>query len=289
MTLVLKRAILLAGGPHPSAIMRACGLALFSLPVTPDGRSVLDLWGAGVASHPAEVHAHTDLVLCVSATPDLASVGRHGIDGWSLRADASLYRGPAGVVRDATLDLNSDDHVLVGEASRAVGNCVTELLRAHAATGADATIGVNPDQSPAGVLVLRRRALEYVPDVGYMDIKEQFLPKILSQGFNVRAAVLPAPGAIGFRTRLDLLAAANIRDRHASVSPANSSRLARISPTAVVHQGAHVVESIIGPAARVEDGAVVVRSIVTGSAVVTAGTAIHDAIVTSGGIVRDLE
>lgn len=289
MTLVLRRAILLAGGPHPSAIMRACGLALFSLPVTPNGRSVLDLWTAGVASHPAEVHAHSDRVLCVSATPDLASVGRHEFGGWSLRADASSYRGPAGVVRDATLDLNPDDHVLVGEASRAVGDCIVELLRTHADTGADATIGVNPDHSPAGVLVLRRRVLECVPDVGYMDIKEQFLPKVVSLGFNVRAAILPAPGAIGFRTRLDLLAAANLRERSSPGPPEHVARLARISPTAMVHEGAHIVESIIGPAARVEDGAVVVRSIVTGSAVVTAGTAIHDAIVTSGGIVHDLE
>lgn len=289
MTLVLRRAILLAGGPHPSAIMRACGLALFSLPVTHDARSVLDLWTAGVASHSAEGYTCTDRVLCVNATPDLASVGRHDIDGWSLRPDASSYRGPAGVVRDATLDLNSDDHVLVGEASRVVGYCVTELLRAHAVTGADATIGVNPDHSPAGILVLRRRTLECVPDVGYMDIKEQFLPRILSQGFNVRAAVLPAPGVIGFRTRLDLLAAASIRGRYAPVSPAYWSRLTRISPTAVVHEGAHVVESIIGPAARIEDGAVVVRSIVTGPAVVTAGTAVHDAIVTPGGIIRDTD
>lgn len=284
MIVVLKRAILLAGGPHPSVIMRACGLSLYSLPITPDSRSVLDLWTAGIASHPERMHTQSDRIICVSATPDLTPLVRHGIDGWSLRPDASSYRGPAGVVRDATLDLSPDDHVLVGEASRAVGDCILELLRTHAATGADATIGVNPDHSPAGILVLRRRTLECIPDVGYMDIKEQFLPKIVSLGFNIRTTVLAAPGAIGFRTRLELLAAASLCDQHA-----RTTTVARIAPTAVVHDEAHVVESIIGPSARIEAGAVVVRSIVTGSAVVTAGTAVHDAIVTPGGIFRDTD
>ncbi len=224
--------------------------------------------------------------------PLLESSSTLGAGGrlFELFPDQAAYRGPAGVVRDATRDLPRDAQVLVVEASRLALTPIRPLLEAHHRLGCDVTVGTNPDASPAGLFVLRVETLDQVSDVGFVDLKEQFLTKLVATGRDIRVHMLAPPALGAFRTRAEFLAAVLSSEqatadhpvaRGASPGPVALARDCFVDPTA------YVAHSVIGPGARVESGAVVVRTIVTARAVVPAGASISDAVVTPAGVVKD--
>jgi len=289
---MIDRIVLLAGGLKASPFVRACGTSVLNLPLGVAG-SVLDLWRTRFAAISGLLapSAHIDIAVGEEQSAELRHAERDGIPTRIVR-DASEYRGPAGTLRDATSDLLEEDAVLVAEGSRVVAADLTAFVKTHLARACDASVAVNPDGSPAGVYCFTAKALRQIPTVGFMDLKEQFLSRLVDTGHSVRVFRLDAPGVLQCRTRTDFLAAAMAvvanaasNEDSASVNPGP----AILSRSAVVDPTAFVAHAVIGPNSRVEAGAVLVRSLVTGSAVVPAGASLCDAVVSARGIHANIE
>lgn len=310
---MISRVLLLAGGLKASPLAAGCGGSVLSLPVGAEG-TLLAHWAAVLREVLVQDDADAGVHICIrpdqvdglralAGAPGMpgswsdsradnaaASDGSGGGPRFTLAPDKADYRGPAGVVRDATRDLPPDANVLVVEASRLALTPIRPLIEYHCDAGCDVTVGINPDDSPAGLFVIRVAALDMVSDVGFVDLKEQFLPKLVGAKKNVR--VFPvAPPAMGvFRTREEFLAII-LGDEHGAVSHRTSQAAspgpAALAEDAFVDPTAYVAHSVIGPGVRIEAGAVVVRTIVAGGAVVPAGASISDAIVTKAGVVHD--
>ena len=128
-------------------------------------------------------------------------------------------------------------------------------------------MAANPDGSPAGVYLVRCGGLDLVPAAGFVDLKEQWLPRAVEAGLNVRVFQLRAPGARPLRTRQEFLTA---------VVPAGT-RI--VCPGGLIGPDASVTDSIVMPGAVVGPACTIVRSVLCPESRVRAGANIVDAVV----------
>lgn len=193
--------------------------------------------------------------------------------------EASAWRGSAGVLADVCKPFASDATILVLEGARWLAVPLLPMLEAHARRDAHITVARNPDATPAGAYLVRRSTLDAVPQLGYLDLKEQFMGKFTGTPRGVHVHALPHPGAAPLRTLEDFLAAARAASG-AGNAPGASVRSAQ----AAIAPDATVANSVVMAEARIESGAVVARSIVLKGAVVSQGTEIVDAVVAPGSL-----
>ncbi|MEM1329459.1 MAG: hypothetical protein AAGG07_02740 [Planctomycetota bacterium] len=284
----LSMAVLLAGGPRPSELLRATGRSTLDLHVTSE-RTVLENWverlgELGVQGPDRLVVVHDTRTPTPSAPGLEPAPGFPEVEIIRERAD---FRGPAGLCRDVCDELGGDEVVLVAEAARYVSQELGPMLRTHDLRDADVTVGRNPDQTPSGVFMLRRKTLDLVPSVGFTDLKEQWLGSVLENGFAVWAHTFDAPGMMQLRTRRQLLRAGSLacgrlfctRDGVIRVPAAEARAWSVVAPGAEVSGRAAVLDSIVMPGAVVAEGAVVARSVVCPGGRVDAGSRVVDAVV----------
>lgn len=151
---------------------------------------------------------------------------------------------------------------------------------------ADAIIGAAADASPAGIMWLSQPSLGRIPEIGFLDLKEQLVSRIVDGGGRVLAclgasescricdresylraiALLHASGARGVAG--DALVEDGAIIRGASV----------VCRGAIVERGALVVDAAVLPGARVCSDAVVARSIVPPGSQVPCGYFVVDEI-----------
>jgi NDP-sugar pyrophosphorylase family protein len=104
-------------------------------------------------------------------------------------------RGPAGCVRDAG-QIGSAHTFVVIEGTVIPAVQLADLLDVHRREGATVTAVVDVDERPhpisgerartaSGIYVFERRAFEYIPTVGYHDIKEGLLERLYRAGERV--------------------------------------------------------------------------------------------------------
>lgn len=285
--------VLLAGGLRPSALVLATGRNVLDLFAT-ESRSVLDIWLTRLSA----LGAFPVRVVYGGENPAPTTPPRENWPGLTFEPEPHGYRGPAGILRDLCADYPGESTVLVGEAARFVSCEIGELLREHRRRNADATLGMNADGSPAGVFAIRRSALDCVGRVGFMDLKEQWLNKVLSSGGSVYAHELRGAGALPLRSRTELLDAARVasglsRPEH-SFAPVSHVRGERSATGAtIVCAGARVASSailhdaVVMPGAEVGEDAVVVRSIVAPGVRVENGSELIDVVAGAQGARSD--
>lgn len=286
--------VLMAGGFSPPPLGLAAGCSVLDMHLTRE-LTVLGRWQEAVATLDRAGVAQGHLCLCGGSTPLPEST--MGL----LRTvvDKSDYRGPAGALRDACERLHPDTTILAAEAARCCTANLSELVTFHVQRGVEVTVGRNADESPAGLYVLSRRMLDRVPQVGFMDLKEQWLSKLVGGGVEVAVYELPGAGAPLLRTRADFLRSVRAMG---SAEPVEQERgleprilTSRACTASVVCDGATVapdaviVDSVLLPGSRVGGGALVARSIVGPGGVVEEGAEIVDAVVGPTGITRDGE
>lgn len=283
---------LLDGGVRPSPLVEQSGRSVLDLNVGPE-RLLLDVWIDALGALAFE----TDRPVVRVLHGGDVSAPEHRLEGVlrvEVTPDTDSYRGPAGVVRDAMADLPEDCEFLVCEAGRYIAGGLGELLECHRQGGADVTIARESSGAPAGVLIVSRATLSHVAERGFVDLKEQWLGKIIGHGAKVLVCDLPVGAALTIRTRLDLLQAARV-EAGASGGPQTrdgadvsaKARLARrvqagwaISPRARVSPSAVVARSIVMEGAVIGDDAVVSSSLVMPGAVVAPGSLVMDRVVT---------
>jgi NDP-sugar pyrophosphorylase family protein len=220
--------------------------------------------------------------------------------------EEAMPRGPAGAVRDAAANSNAAVFV-VAEGTAIPHVDLAELLRAHEASGAIATVVVHKQASrydrqtvqvPSGIYVFDRHIIDFVPANGFFDIKENLIPQLHKAGQAVAAycvdsvspRVLDASSYLAVNEWMieHLAAAAAPPEEYRKSQGALFHRDAIVAPDAVI-----VGPVLVGPGAHVMSGAVIVgptsigREAVIGEGVLVSRSAIWRRAVVQDGVVAD--
>ncbi len=276
--------------------------SLYSLPLA-SNTSLLDGWCRSVAG-PADgldaVHLDSVTVILSADQDSPPSVSGGGASArLRLVRESRQHRGTAGVVNDQLREESdcADGMVLVVEAS---ASPVVDLgpmlaLASRAAAGLPTCVlGASELGRYCGVCLCDWGAFSHVPDVGFFDLKEQFLPLLRSSG-RVIETVTIAPRALRLRSRTEWLAIVEAWARWSSgalgggmidsgsTSPPDHREdgVCVIEPGAVIRE-AVIISSIIMAGAVIEPGAVVARSVIGPGARISAGSKVVDTIVPAG-------
>jgi NDP-sugar pyrophosphorylase family protein len=183
-------------------------------------------------------------------------------------------RGAAGCVRDAAARSDADTLVIAdGTAIPAVN--IGLLLDDHRSSRAAVTIVVHHDRqaragerplNPGGIYVFDRRVLDYIPEVGFQDIKETLIPKLYKAGERIvtHAGLGICPRVLNAETYLALnhWMVEQVADNpspleHWGAYVESGQLLAH--PTAWVAPGARIIGPVLlGPSVKVATGATIV-------------------------------
>lgn len=259
--------VFLAGTLRPTSFQRAIGRSVLDLPLE-ENRTILDGWLDEIRALPEEtLPAGAPVRILVdqrSPLPELA--GRTGV---TCERDPADYRGTAGVLRDLGGDFDPADRLLVVSAGQVLLEPLSGIVGDLLATDADVALLSHDDGTPGGIFTVRVGALASLPAVGYVDLKEQALPR-LAATHRVRVVTRPTATGKPVAARADYVAALRAHHRRRAGLPpedrpfeedwAPAFRLeeagAAVAPTAVLH------DAVVLAGGRVDRGAVVLRSVV---------------------------
>lgn len=288
--------LVLAGGLRPSPLSAACGRSVLDLPLTSE-HTVLSHWMkrfSELGSRGGSPRRPEVRIIHNQATHAPVLPSRPALLEAITECESREYRGPAGVAKDACERYAPDATIVIVEGARCVTCSLEGLLREHAATSAAVTVGCNPDRSPAGVYAIRRSALDLVPRGGFMDLKEQWLSKVIASGADVRVHTFHDGISLPLRTLEQYLSAVGEVNRWAdssvqvdNLSSGACDRVRRehvvVASSASVSPDAVLIDSVVMPGAVIGAGAVVARSLVCEGAVVRAGAEVVGAVVAGKG------
>jgi NDP-sugar pyrophosphorylase family protein len=184
----------------------------------------------------------------------------------------AMPRGPAGCIRDAGWNCAAETFVVVHGTVLPQIN-LGGLLQAHQRSGCALTmVAVEQDpgadgsrvMEPAGIYVVSRPALEWVPARGYQDIKEMWVPRLYRQGQVCVPYIVEADAAIGVMGASGYLRAVGAVLERMSAEAEWANEYRRMD-SAWVHETARVAPSVhiagpvlIGPGAWVNRSAGIV-------------------------------
>lgn len=286
----LKSVVLLGGSVRPSDLSRSIDRSLLDLPVEP-GRSVLALWqehvealaaASGIASLPVRV-----LIDRSGLEPTLPAQGPRA--PISVERDAAEFRGTGGILRDLAADYGPGDLLLVANAAQILIEPLSSLAADLMSPNASVSLIGHRDGTPGGLFLVRCSALTTAGNVGFLDFKEQFLPRLAGAGHDVRVVAREHASGLPVRTLDGYLAGlrAYYRLRAGRTTAAGafaedwSPTFSLVEPGARVASGATVHDSVVLSGGSVEEGAVVVRSVVSPGGLVQRGQTIAGRIVAS--------
>ena len=266
--------ILLGGGLSPSPLTASTHCSVLDLLIGPSDSTVLDRWMLQVSAINGLASEDMPIIIANGSTNPVPHLGaRSASCRIELVVDKEAYRGAAGVVCDVSSHLTDDALLLVAEAARCPDFDLAASVWHHKASGSDATVLVNPDNTPAGVYLMARHLLKFVQREGYMDLKEQWLDKVIQSDHHVGVHRISTGYSRPLRTREQLLNAARAAAngpgdglgslRFGSTIPTREGHGFRcVAPDAHIDDTAVVVDSIIMPGASVGASSIVTRSIV---------------------------
>lgn len=284
----LSAVILLSGAVRSSDLARSIGRSILDLPIDAN-TSILQQWRDQAEKLTTSLGGRSiDLRVTVDQNailPHAPAESEHV--RVSVGHDPNDYRGTAGLIRDLSLKDPEDSYLLVANGNQILLEPLDELAHELSDRGGDIILTAHDDGAPAGVMLIRVGAIRGVRELGFMDFKEQVLPK-LAQDFDVRvvhkphATGLPVRNLDGYITALTAhhkrLAGKPIFDDEAG-SEQWFSTFSIIEPGANVAASARVHDAVILDGAQVGADAVIVRSVVAGSASVRPGQLAADRVV----------
>jgi len=205
-----------------------------------------------------------------------------------VRQDASPIRGVAGVLSDATAEMNEDEFVIVTSGAQVYLEPLDELVSAMAKTQPDVALVSSSDGSPVGVWLIRVGVLRSIKPAGYVDLKEQALNQ-WKQDHRVRVVERPrayVQPARSLTEYLDAVRAIHLGHGMSRTIDEDPYREDWESSFSVTEDGADVDDqailhdSIALRGSRVGRGAVVVRSVLCSGCVVAPGARVTDKVFT---------
>lgn len=273
--------LILAGGLNPTPLQGLMGFPVAGLPVSRE-RTLLSAWLAVISESLGSKRGSTRL-LC-GTVPDeqwfIAELRRAATSdlGVEVRRDGRPHRGVCGLLADTAAECDLAEWVLVIELTTLPPRSLEPLLGA-ATAGVSMVVGSSRDARPAGAILLRRELLKDVPKIGYLDLKEQFLPQLVARGHRIEAAEL-ADTAVRMTDRRNYLRSVRIWQSENDVA-ATAPNIAGHSVVAAgveLAEGAFVLDSVILPGASIGPRCVVARSIVGPLIRLPEGSVLVDAV-----------
>lgn len=285
----LRALVLLSGSVRAKGWSSAVGRSVLELPLE-SGRSLLAHWAdhaenlarlAGGA--PLEMRVLVDRV---NPAPESSRPGAESPAGGFVRLrverDPLEYRGTGGLLRDVALRYDEQDYLLVASGAQVLTESLEPAASALAASGRDVALLAHDDGTPSGLMWVRCGCLRAVPEVGFVDMKEQALPQIAREH---HVAVLRRPPVgLPVQTPAEYLAA--VRKHH--LRKQGDGRLGDpfaedwrpafsvVEDGAVVDPSAKVHDSVVLRGGRVQRRTVVVRSLVGPAGVARPGERVVD-------------
>jgi N-acetylglucosaminyldiphosphoundecaprenol N-acetyl-beta-D-mannosaminyltransferase len=284
----LRELVLLGGSVRPGPLATGLKRSVLDLPAG-NGATVLSRWmdqAAEVAKLVGIDHLPVRvLVDAHAAEPRSAAAGAYPC---RVERDTSEYRGTGGLLASLASNYGDDDLILVGNATQILLDPLNQLLQDLHRTGGDVAIVSHRDGTPTGIMLVTCRTLRLIPNVGFVDMKEQALPAIAAR-YDVRVLQCRQRTGVPIRTLSDYVAA--LRALHRSdqkrfddeaLAEDWRSTFAIMEPGATVAASARLHDSVVLAGATIEAGAVLVRSLVVENAVVRRDRKIVDQCVTPG-------
>jgi len=209
----------------------------------------------------------------------------------SVERDAADFRGTGGILRDAAARYGPGDLMLVGNGAQVLTESLSSLALELLKSGGDISIIAHGDGTPSGLFLIRCSVLAAAADVGFLDFKEQLLPRLSAAGHAVtviqrnHATGRPVRTLDGYlaglrafhRMKQGLPPIQDVFDDDWNRTFSIVESGANVDPTATVH------DSVVLSGARIERGAAAVRCVICPRAVVRAGEIVADRIVTESG------
>ena len=277
--------VLLGGGVRPTPLTNATGRHTLDLPVEPNIR-LIDLWLEEAQRLAARIEQAQLSVRVLGSPGALPPPGTNERERLQVEycEDANRYRGTAGALRDAARDCSDDSYLLVVNSGQMILESLSDIVIDLAATEADVAIVSQFDGSPGGVMLMKSKTLRNVSEIGYVDLKEQALPRISTQHV-VRVVHREHRVCLPIRTMDEYVESLRVywrgpsptdddpfaEDWRPSFSVAEEG--AEIAPSARVH------DSVVLRGGRVGAGALLFGSVVTSGASVLAGGRVVDRLV----------
>jgi NDP-sugar pyrophosphorylase family protein len=282
--------VLLSGAVRATPWRSEIGRSVLDLPIDRDA-TLLSQWVHQAAALAAMAGVEQlALQVLVDRSSPMPSAGpaltKQGLlDQVRVERDPEEYRGTAGLLRDLSLRYGDDDYLLVASGSQILMEPLEHLVGVLALRRADVMVVGHDDGTPAGVFWVRCGCLRGIPELGFIDFKEQALPEIASRHqvgvLRHRSIGLP------LRTPTEYLIA--LRKYHLlrhGVEPIAHPFVEDWRPVfkvveqgAEVHASAEIPDSVVLAGGRVERGAVVVRTVVGPAGVVRRGRTVVDGFV----------
>lgn len=280
--------VLLGGVLRPTQFHAAIGRSVLDLPVAA-GLSVLQLWARHVAPL-ARVMGNPRLtvrLLLNAAAPRPQSAWEAGSIPLHTEEDPSEFRGSGGILRDLGLGYDDNARLLVASAAQILLNPAQHLGTDLIHSGADVALIAHQDGTPGSMMMARCGCLHAIPNVGFIDMKEQALP-LISRQHSVKVLLRMRPTGIALLSSAGYLNALRKYYRSQRTSAERNvfaedwqASFAIIEDGAAVERGARVHNSVILKGGVVGKNAVVARSIVCPGGYVAAGQTVVDQLITS--------
>jgi hypothetical protein len=284
----LKAIVLLAGAVGPSAFRASLDRAIVDLPIEA-GRTVLSHWQdhcRGLANSLGINHLPVRLLVDQAAQlPSDSSASEPSIR-LTIERDPSEFRGTGGLLRDVAQGHGGNEWLLVTNAVQLLRTPLSEAAFDLARQSAPVVVVSHEDGTPSGIMLIRCDCLAGIPEIGFIDMKEQGLG-IIAKRHSVKVLQRAAPTGYPIRTYVNYLT--SLRRYHAGADARSNKREDWESCFAIVEEGAGVAagatvhDSVVLKGGRVEKGAVVINSVVCAGGVVRRGQTVTDELVTASG------
>jgi hypothetical protein len=244
--------------------------SVLDLPVTRD-TNVLNVWQSELARLARRLGAASLplRVLLNDRSPEPAQPRDEALVPTSIEFDAGEYRGTGGALRDVAVGYDPNDWLLLASGGQVLVQPLEQVLAALSESSGDVRLVTHTDGTPSGLMLVRCGVLWSISEVGFVDFKEQALPRI-AQDHRVTVTEREQVVGIPVRTRSEYLK--GLYHYHAPQLQASAQAdpfMETWRPTfSVIENGAQVDpqarihDAVVLSGAQVESGAVVTRSIV---------------------------
>jgi NDP-sugar pyrophosphorylase family protein len=230
----------------------------------------------------------SEIAICANGkTKLIASELSNGPTPWLdiHYSEDPLPRGPAGCLCDLQEWLGDATFIAI-QATAHYDFDLLAMEQDHRASGAAITVGAracadDPQQlEPAGVYLINPETLPLIQPVGYQDLKEQFLAKVIASGMPVQCHELHGAATLIHSPGHYLTAVGHAIQRSLTGLPQGYRE---IQPGVVAHESAHVSAKarLTGPVwidagARIDEEAILSGPVLVGpGALIGAGALVH--------------
>ena len=280
----LKSVILLGGRVRETPLTLSINRSLLDLPLD-DSNTLLSHW----LTHASDLANFAGLgQLAVRVMVDHKGpeplIGNANYAGpLTVERDRSSYRGTGGLLADITSEYDDDDYILVANANQIMLDPLHAIAAALDHKRGDVNLVSHRDGTATTLMLLSVKTLRDVSDVGYVDMKEQALPRIAGQ-FAVRVVHCRQPTGLPIRTLENYINGLKQYHRRLQHGRARKNPLgedfgrhfAIVEPGAQVPKSAYLHDSVVLRDAIVGSGAAVIRSLVCGGAAIPADSQVID-------------